>query len=394
MEYHQHPNTDFVDLFFGSSRNDSLLAIITTAGVDLNYPCYTVEYSYATKVLSGEIEDDEYFTDICEAEEGDDFESLTAWQKANPVRCSFERGLKDLESACRKAKESEEEMVKFKTKCCDIWVAKKQFGYMNMTKWFKQRVKEIPFDTAGRPCYIGLDLSAKIDLTSVSFVFPYKTDELDNLGLPIIKYYVYTHSFIANEDRLKEKMKTDKQPYDRWIEEGYISLTNSEVVDQTYVMMWVLGKIHEFGLSLKKDVKKFCFDDSNASKFMMDLTSYLNEKGIRQFTGTSDPNKLKKNKIVPVFQSTKSLNEVTKNFRDGVYNGNVFYVKNPVLDMAMFNAIVVTDRDGKIKIDKDAGKNRIDPVDATLFGFKLAQYEDFKGDSSDELDDIYSSWGR
>ena len=32
---------------------------------------------------------------------------------------------------------------------------------------------------------------------------------------------------------------------------------------------------------------------------------------------------------------------------------------------------------GLIKIDKDATKNRIDPVDALLAGFKLAMYHTF-----------------
>ena len=46
----------------------------------------------------------------------------------------------------------------------------------------------------------------------------------------------------------------------------------------------------------------------------------------------------------------------------------------------MGNAVVKTNN-GYIKIDKDAAKRRIDPVDATLCAFKLALYHDFDDDN-------------
>ena len=377
-----------MDLFLGSSRMNGLLAIITTAGVNLNAPCYQIEYKYASKVLSGEIEDDEYFTDICEADEGDDIGDINTWRKSNPVRCSFEKGIEDIQSAYRKAKESEQELAMFTTKVCDRWLEARVNSYMNFTKWKKCQVKDFPsgFHTKKyKYLYVGFDLSSKLDLTSVSFVFPYQTEEVNEQGARIVKYMVYSHSFIANEDRLKQKIKTDKMPYDKWVEEGYISLTNTEVVSQSFVMDWTIGKIKELGYDIKEDVGRFYFDDSNASKMMEDLKTYLiNAEGISSG---------KANEMVDAcFQSARSLNECTKGFRDDVYNGNVNYIKNPVLDMAMFNAIVVTDNDGRIKIDKDKGRNRIDPVDATLFAYKAAMFETFDKEHQAELDEIYDNW--
>ena len=46
-EYHQHPTTDFYDLALGSNTKEPLTSIITTAGKDLTYPCYTQEYRCA-----------------------------------------------------------------------------------------------------------------------------------------------------------------------------------------------------------------------------------------------------------------------------------------------------------------------------------------------------------
>lgn len=80
--------------------------------------------------------------------------------------------------------------------------------------------------------------------------------------------------------------------------------------------------------------------------------------------------------VEEVYQSHKSLNECTAGFREEVYCGNIIYIYNPVLNFAMKNTVIKTNN-GLIKIDKDATKKRIDPVDATLCGFKLAMYHEF-----------------
>lgn len=49
-EYHQHKTTEFYDLGLGSNTKEPLLMIITTAGMDLTYPCYTQEYTYCSKI--------------------------------------------------------------------------------------------------------------------------------------------------------------------------------------------------------------------------------------------------------------------------------------------------------------------------------------------------------
>ena len=68
-EYHQHATTEFYDLGLGANTKESLLMIITTAGDDLTYPCYTQEYAYCSKILDPDIdsvENEEYFVDILE----------------------------------------------------------------------------------------------------------------------------------------------------------------------------------------------------------------------------------------------------------------------------------------------------------------------------------------
>ena len=57
-----------------------------------------------------------------------------------------------------------------------MWVQQKENGYMNMKKWKKCEAKKLPIDIKGSPVYVGFDMSAKIDLTSVAFVIPYRNE--------------------------------------------------------------------------------------------------------------------------------------------------------------------------------------------------------------------------
>lgn len=355
-EYHQHPTTEFYDLGLGSNTKEPMLTIITTAGRDLTYPCYTQEYEYCSKLLdpSVDVYNDEYFVDICEADPGDDPGALSTWQKANPIRAFYQEGVKKIAEDYEIAKQIPEKMIAFLTKVLNIWVSAAQNGYMDMQKWKACQVKVIPIDLRNRPVYVGFDMSAKIDLTSVAFIVPYQTDQLDKTGKKVVKYYIWVHSFIPSMEKLREHILKDKVPYDAWLRMGYLEVTNTPIVDQSRVMEYVLNTCK----TLELDIQCLCFDPANASKLMLDLSN-------ESYT------------VEEVYQSHKSLNEATQGFREQVYCGNIEYLYNPLLNYAMSNA-VVRQNNGLIKIDKDATTKRIDPVDAALAGFKLALYHDFE----------------
>lgn len=373
-EFHQHPTTEFYDLGLGGNTKEPLLMIITTAGVDLNCPCYVAEYQYCSRVLDPDtdIEDDEYLIDICELDP-EDYENLDnlgdekLWEKANPIRMSYEGGRDKLRQAYKTASEVPEHMSAFLTKCMDVWIMAKEDGYMNMAKWKACQVSEIPVNTKGMPVYIGFDMSAKIDLTSVAFVIPYESDQTDQEGKPIIKYIVYSHSFVPSREKLVERKRKDKAPYDAWEREGFLTVTNTPIVDQGTVMRYVLKTCRE----KKWEIETLCFDPANASKLMMDLS----DEGYE---------------VEEVYQSHKSLNESTQGFREQVYSGNILYTYNPVLNFAMSNA-VIRRSNGLIKIDKDATTKRIDPVDAVLCAYKLAMYHEFHSAAMEAIDKFLES---
>lgn len=369
-EYHQHPNTDFYDLNLGSNTKEPLLMIITTAGKDLTYPCYTQEYDYCSKILDPDVDvdNDEYLIDICEMDPEDykdpsKLDNEESWYKANPIRMTYPEGRQLIRDAYKIAKIVPEKMIAWLTKMMDVWVQAQENGYMDMSRWKACEVtpSAIP-DTKGFPVYVGFDMSAKLDLTSVAFVLPFESEERDDEGKKIVKYIVYSHSFIPSRERLMEHVLMDKVPYDAWEKEGFITITDTPIVDQSAVMRYVLERC----AAEKWDIQSLDFDPANASKLMMDLSAdgYIVEE---------------------VFQSHKSLNESTQGLREQVACRNILYTYNPVLNYAMSNA-VIRRLNGLIKIDKDATKKKIDPVDAVLCGYKLAMYHVFITALDDRID--------
>ena len=354
-EYHQHATTEFYDLFLGANTKESLLMIITTAGMDLTYPCFTQEYSYCSKLLdsNNDIENDNYLVDILEIDENDDIEDKRNWIKANPIRCSYQDGVKKIADEFKLAKEIPEKMVSFLTKCMNKWVQAKENGYMDMAKWKACEVNKIPHDLKGKDVFVGFDMSAKIDLTSVAFIIPILVDGVK-------KYVCFSHSFIPNEEKLRERTLKDKVPYNAWRLNGWLTVTNTEIVDQNKVMEYVINTCKENNWN----IYQLCFDPANASKLMLDLQNEGNYE------------------VVEVYQSHRSLNEATTGFREEVYQGNVIYEHNPLLNFAMSNAVVKSNN-GLIKIDKDISTKRIDPVDALLCAFKLAYYYDVNTNNND-----------
>lgn len=359
-EFHSHPTTEFYDLGLGGNTKEPLVVIITTAGMDLTYPCYTQEYMYCSRILDPDVDvqNDQYLIDICELDPEDYADPANVanedlWIKANPIRATYPEGIQKIREECELAQQMPEKMTSFLTKCMNVWVQARESGYMDMGKWKACQTDTLPIDTKGRSVYVGFDMSAKVDLTSVAFVIPFISDKVDEDRTPVPQYIVYSHSFIPNREKLAERIAKDKVPYDAWEREGFLTVTDTPIVDQDAVMKYVLDTC----AANDWHIESLCFDPANASLLMMQLSNQGYD-------------------VVEVFQSHKSLNESTQGFREQVYSGNIYYQRNPLLNYAMSNA-AVRKNNGLIKIDKDATTKRIDPVDAVLCAYKLAMYHVF-----------------
>lgn len=343
-EYHAHKTSEILDVLTSGmgARKQPLTMIITTAGFELQNPCYSVEYTYVTKILDPHtpIKNNEYFVMINEMDKDDDIKDERNWEKANPIICSYEEGISYIRSQMKEALDVPEKMRNFLTKNMNIWVNMREGGYMDMSKW-SECVGEIP-DLENKTCYVGVDLSKKIDLTSISFVFPMN-------GEFVIKH----HSFMP-EDTYRERMNTDKVPYDLWVEQGYITLTPGAVVDYDFIEEYIKEKEKEE----KWVIKEVDYDPYNASQFAQSMEKDGYE-------------------MVEIRQGIKTLGEPTKDFREMTYKKKIIHDGDPVLSWAVGNAITKIDAQENIMLDKSKSTDRIDPIAATINAFTRARLDEF-----------------
>lgn len=339
-EYHAHPTSEVYDILDSGmgARAQPLLATITTSGFDLNNPCYSVEYQLVSKILDPNVplEMDNYMVLINELDKGedgelvDDIKDPEVWVKANPIVCSYPEGRKYIETKLKEALEQPQKMRNFLTKQMNVWVHLTEVSYMSTARWAVCK-QPVP-DLCGNTCVVGVDFSSKLDLTSIAFEFP-----IDD------KYVVLGHSFMPSET-YEQKLKTDKVPYDVWVQQGWITVQNGPIVDYRKAIEWAMEKAREEGWR----VAEWCLDPWCAGQIM----GWLIEEG---------------EEVVEIRQGPRTLSEPTKDFRDMVHSERVIHDGNPVIAWAVSNAIAEeVDRNKNIILNKKKSPQRIDPLASVI----------------------------
>lgn len=332
-EYHAHDTSEIYDVIDSGmgARENTLMFIITTAGFNINGPCYK-EYKYCSQILDPEnpIDNDEYFIIICELDIDDDIKDENVWIKSNPIVATYEAGMKKLRSDLKIALDNPEKMRSFLTKRMNRWVDQKPNGYMDMSKWNACGRKIDWEELRGQEVVIGVDLSAKIDLTSINFETKKE------------KYLIKNHSFMP-EDTLALRERTDKAHYRLWESQGWITATPGAVVDYSFIKAYILEKEKIYNLK----IKEICADPWNATQFMQDMEN-------EGYT------------VVEIRQGIPTLGGPTKDFREQAYQGNLEHDDSPVLAFAMANAVTRSDANDNIMLDKSKSTERIDPAAAAI----------------------------
>ena len=359
-EYHAHKTNQIYKLFEGGIKKlkSALISVITTAGFDLKSPCYKL-YEYCCNLLKGVSENDAQFVYIAQMDEGDDIWNPENWIKANPLLAFDADGGEDLRD--------------FLVKQLNKWIQWSNHQYIkDIKKWKRCAVLKTIEHFRGAKCYVGVDLSSGGDLTSIAIVIPF-VDEDGNK-----KYFVKTHSFIP-ASRVDEHIKTDKVPYDVWIEKGLVTPTytlGGIKTDYKYILTYLQGLIEEYNLK----PQMICYDPHNASAFLGDLEAMGWDS-------------------MSITQTAKELNDATVDFRLEILAGNVEIegvevgVKKKVvpadelLTWSIANAKTISNNYGEIKIDKDITEERIDPIDAIIDAWKLAMKSEYKPDANDLIDE-------
>lgn len=345
-EYHAHPTDQMYKLMLdGQIAVDNALTLaITTAGFNLNAPCYE-QYQFCKKVLSGNVRKDSLFIFITEMDEDDDMWDPVNWAKANPLNLwNADDTLNDemiarmAEKAIDAREKQGRDLVNFQTKTLNRWVEYTGGGLLDLAAWRKCAADTTLEEMRGRQCYLGIDLSSGGDLTSIALIFPGDDDDM----------YVWSHSYMP-ELRLAEHIRTDDAPYGVWKDAGLLTLTSGIYgikTDYKYIISDLSRIMNEYEI----EVIGCGYDDHNAGAFLSDLEDVL----------SCD--------LTLVKQSARSLNDATKDFQLSVKAGKVSYdQRNALLTWSMVNAVISAPNSfGEIKIDKMTQTNRIDPCDAVI----------------------------
>jgi phage terminase large subunit-like protein len=383
-EYHAHPTSKLFDLMSTAQgqRAQPLMFTITTAGDDVESPCYK-EYEYCKLIVEGSVSDkaeatknERYFVIIREMDENDDEHNPSVWIKANPLRASTPKGLEKLQQQHDEAFGSgiAEKIRAFRVKNLNKWVHGNESSYMGLymigegakpSKWDQLAVSRESFLhlTHGLLCAVGVDLSKKIDLTALAYVF----------ALQDGRVAVSAHGFMP-EAAVDRHRQTDKIPYRDWAKAGWLTITQGDVTDYATLEEQIEALT---GKLIPVDGETEAERELQRAKLLSYHYAALNgwqvyEIGYDPYNATHFKNRMddKGYTTIEVRQTMPSLNEPTKLFRELVASGKLVHDGSPLLTWCVGNAQEIVDSKENIMISKKKSKDtrRVDLLAATLDG--------------------------
>ena len=367
-EYHAHKDNQMYKLLKGGTRGlkESLVSVITTAGFNLNGPCYEL-YQYCRRILRGIDRNEGQFVYIAQMDEKDDI-----WNPKNWVKCCPFTG-RDPELVSRMGEDAGRaksmggaELRDFMTKSLNIWLMNAETAFISLADWEQCGCEKTLEDFRGKKAICGLDLSGGGDLTSLALEFPYEDEKTGDR-----KYYIYSHSFIPKR-RMQEHMdREDNAPYVIWEQEGLLTVTTAAGGIKTDYKT-ILAHLHRLVDTYGIDLTAVAYDPHNASAFLAELEDFGCD-------------------LVDIKQSARSLNDATIDFRLEVKAHNIEYdERNRLLTRSMNDAILSPPNSfGEIKIDKMLQKHRIDPCDAIICSHKVAMGAETEEITADQSVEAY-----
>lgn len=351
-EYHAHQNSDLMEVIQTGmgSRTQPMLFIITTAGFEKQYPCYSIERKTAIEILQGIKVDDSFFSVIYTLDDGDDWKDENVWVKANPnigTTPTWEFMRQQFVQAINQGKSKE---VQFLTKNLNVWTDS-SMSWISDDNWMKCNTK-LP-DLKGRECYGGLDLAAKTDMNSFVLIFPpsYEGEKV------WVKSYFWMPQETINS-------KAEIANFPQWQRDGLInwggeSVTDTRIICKDIIDLYSIYKI-----------KNFAYDSWGA----MGLLHLLEDEGING---------------LEMRQGFKSMSEPTKELEALVLSKKLGHGGCPVLRWHCGNIELSIDPADNIKIDKSKSREKVDGMVALVNA--IACWTALR--SEDDGDSVYEERG-
>ena len=313
-----------------SARRSPLLVMITTAGT-VRECIFDEMYEYAVQVADGMTPDEHFLPILYELDDRSEWTDPAAWGKANPALGTIKK-LDDLRLQVERAKHNRNELP---------GVLCKEFNVRETVKtaWlsFDDINNEQTFDLEafrGAYCIGGVDLSITTDLTAASLLFMKPGDD---------RKYI-SEMFWLPADRLQERVKQDKIPYDRWYDRGLVRLCSGNTINYFDVTAWFKEMVQNYEL-----FPAWVYYDSYSARY------FVEEMQMEGFN------------MVRCIQGAKTLSLPMQMLGADLQAHKVLYNNNPVLKWCLTNTGIQTDRNGNIvPIKNQSPKQRIDGTAALL----------------------------
>lgn len=328
--------------------NNPSLIIISTAGTNMNGPMYE-EYLYIDKILDQTVTNENYFVYCAEQDDEDEIHDTSTWIKSNPLTelPQLKKVItKNIEPEVKAAIENNSGLNGILIKNFNMWRAASEESYLDFGDWKKN---ETDFDITGSKTYVGLDLSRADDLTAVSFIH---LDERNK------EYFVTSHSFVGTKGGIQAKIERDMIDYRLMEEHGYCTITNlqSGIINPIQVLDYIEKYIADNDL----DVQAICYDPYAIHSYLPSIES----RGWRY-------------ELIEIRQGQQTLSNPNIDFRLKVINGEIKHHKNPLLDLAVKNAVAKNVNDA-IMIEKKLNREKIDPLMSTIFAYVIASEHEWE----------------
>ena len=335
-EYHEHATSDQYDTMVTGmgAREQPMAWVITTGGGDTAGPCYNLR-GEVLSMLDGTVPNEELFGLIYTIDDGDEWTSEEAIRKANP-NADVSVRLDYLLSQQREAVNNPRKQSTFKTKHLNVWVTAAS-PYFNSELWRRLGDPSLdPSQFAGEPCWIGLDLGNKLDLTDAIKVFRREIE-----GEP--HYYVFGRHYLPEERAEDPALRH----YAEWRERGYLTATPGAMTDYDEIEADAMADAEQFR------IVELGFDPWNATQ----VVTHLMDAGVE---------------CVEVPQTTIHLSQPMKEIQALIQAGRIHHDGDPVLAWAIGNVTAQEDRNENVFPRKESPEKKIDPAVALIIAMGRA----------------------
>lgn len=314
----------------GAYESPLLIAISTQAATDADL--FSIWLDDAKQ--SG---DPHIVSHVYEAPKDCDLMDERAWRAANPAIGAF-RNAEDVRRQAMKAKRMPSAENTFRNLTLNQRVSlHSPFVSLDVWKSNGAAVDYSCFDS--KPCYVGLDLSSRTDLTSAVIIAQDDDDVWHVLPL-----------FWTPEDGLFERATRDRVPYDIWVAQGHLRTTPGKTVDYEFVVNEIAEVMEG------RDVALVSFDRWRIDVFKKEL-----ERAELVWP------------MQPFGQGFKDMSPAIDNLESELLNGKIAHGMHPVLTMCASNATIIKDAAGNRKLDKMKSTGRIDGMVALAMAIGAAK---------------------